>query len=547
MKFCLLLANCTLISQCKNTIQMKKCLLFFIVLSWAQLILAQTNAPLNHSYFSYIEKEMHAIGVSEHTSIKPHLLSSYDTSFYNSFKPIFPKNNLLNKFFNNDLFSVNTEEYSFSLNPLFHFELAKDNKNRYVNTRGVEVKGRLGQKVNFYSSFYENQLFLPDYIQHYVKTHDNVVPGQGLAKSDISLNKVMDFYYAMAYVDYQANQFFNFQFGHGKHFIGDGYRSMLLSDNSFNYPYFKITTDVWKFKYVNLFSYFQDIDFDIDADDISKYKFNATHYLSINIGQRLTLGLFESIMLGEDSLGNVFDVNYMNPIIFYRPVEYSVGYSRQGNALLGLGFKYKLSSQSHLYGQFILDEFRLSEIKSNNGGWRNKYGGQIGIKYFDIFGIKNLRVQSELNFARPFTYSHFNPIQNYSHYAQPLAHPLGTSFIENVIIARYRKNRWTADLKLIHAKHGGEIASDSINYGSDIFISYKEGNPKEFGNAIAQGNTTNLQIIDFRLGYIINPRTNMKLELGITNRLSNDLNSTSTNRYLFFAYKTDLSNFYYDF
>ena len=526
---------------------MKKGILFFVVVTLAQVVFAQFNAPLNHSYFSYTEKQMHEIGTSEHTSIKPYLLSSIDTSFYNSFKPIFSKRKYFNNFLNSDLLSIETEDYSFTLNPLFHFELAYDDQRRYANTRGVEVKGRIGKDITFYSSFHENQLLLPNYVQNYIKTHENVVPGQGLAKAGPARNNIMDFYYSSAYVDYQINRFFNFQFGHGKHFIGDGYRSMLLSDNSFNYPYLKITTDVWKFKYINIFSYLQDIDFDIDAEDISKYKFNATHYLSINIGHRLNLGLFESIMLGEDSLGNVFDINYMNPIIFYRPVEYSVGYSRQGNALLGLGLKYKLSSKNHLYGQLVLDEFRLSEIKSNNGGWRNKFGGQIGFKYFDVFEIENLSIQSELNLARPFTYSHFNPIQNYAHYAQPLAHPLGTSFIENVSIARYRKNRWTADLKLIHAKHGGEIAGDTLNYGSDIFISYQDGSPKEFGNEIAQGNTTHLQIIDFRLGYIINPRTNMKFELGITNRLSKDLNSNSQNQYLFFAYKTDLSNFYYDF
>ena len=77
-------------------------------------------------------------------------------------------------------------------------------------------------------------------------------------------------------------------------------------------------------------------------------------------------------MLGEDSLGNVFDINYMNPIIFYRPVEYSIGYSRQGNALLGLSLKYKMTSTSHMYGQLVLDEFRLEDFRAQNGAWRNK-------------------------------------------------------------------------------------------------------------------------------------------------------------------------------
>ena len=127
-----------------------------------------------------------------------------------------------------------------------------------------------------------------------------------------------------------------------------------------------------------------------------------------------------------------------------------------------------------------------------------------------------------------------------------MAHPLGASFIENVSIFRYRKNRWTADLKLVHAKHGGQVEGDTTNYGSDIFLSYNEGR-MNYGNKIAQGNTTNLQIIDFRIGFIINPITHMKIEVGISNRVSEVINDTQSNQYLFFALKTDLRNIYYDF
>tara|TARA_B100001057_G_scaffold473623_1_gene538317 strand:- start:599 stop:2179 length:1581 start_codon:yes stop_codon:yes gene_type:complete len=526
---------------------MKKYVLFFALSQYSLLAIGQTNAPLSHSYYSNLEKDMHDIGVSKHTSVKPFLYSADDTIFYNSFKPIVSKKSLIHNFLNSSLFSVDNTDYSFVVNPLFHFEIAEDNKKRYVNTRGIEVKGRVGDKLSFYSSFYENQMVLPDYLEGYVKNNENVVPGQGMTKYNLLYQEgIMDFYYSTGYINYDVNKFFDVQLGHGKHFIGDGYRSMMLSDNSFNYPYLKITTDVWKFKYVNLFSYFQDINFEIDAPDISKSKFSAIHYLSTNLGERLNIGFFESIMLAEDSLGNVFDINYLNPIIFYRPVEYSVGYSRQGNALLGFSLKYKLTSTSHMYGQLVLDEFRLDDFRAQNGSWRNKYGGQLGMKYFDAFGFEHLTLQSELNFARPFTYSHFNPTQNYAHYAQSLAHPLGTSFLENVSFIRFRKNRWTADLKLIHAKYGGEIAGDNTNYGSNIFMSYDE-NFKELGNKIAQGNTSNLQIIDFRAGYIVNPNANMKIELGITNRSLSDRNNKVDNQYLFFSFKTDLQNFYYDF
>ena len=509
---------------------------------------AQFNAPLSHPYYANFEKKLHTIGNTEHTSIKPYKLSVNDTVYYNSISPIGTKKTYFHNFLNENLFFVKSKNYEFYINPLLHLEIGADEQNRYVNTRGVELKGRLGSKVRFNTSFYENQMNVSDYIYDYMLTHNRVVPGQGMARiNGIFTNADVDFYFSQAYVNYHANDYFNFEIGHGKHFFGDGYRSMLLSDNSFNYPYLKLTTNIWKIKYVNLFSSLQQLEFSIDpSSDISKEKFNATHYLSVNIGNRLTLSLFESIIIGEDSLGNVFNINYMNPIIFYRPVEYSVSYSRQGNAIMGLGLKYKLSNKSHLYGQLILDEFTLSEIKARNGYWANKYGGQIGFKYFDLFGFENLSFQTEINSTRPFTYSHKNPILSYSHYSQPLAHPFGASFLENVNILRYRINRWTADLKVVVAKYGGQIDGDSRNYGSNILVSYEE-NSEEYSNEVAQGNTTDFQFVDFRVGYLINPITNLKLELGISNRNTKDLSLNTKNQYIFFGLKTDLRNIYYDF
>ena len=141
---------------------MKKYILIFLLSFFSLTLVGQTNAPLNHSYYSYIEKDMHDIGISKHTAIKPFLFSSDDTTFYNSFKPISSRKSLNHNFLNSDLLRVDNKDYMFSLNPLFHFELAEDNDRRYVNRRGLEVKGRIGQKISFYSSFHENQMVLPE-------------------------------------------------------------------------------------------------------------------------------------------------------------------------------------------------------------------------------------------------------------------------------------------------------------------------------------------------------------------------------------------------
>ena len=319
-----------------------------------------------------------------------------------------------------------------------------------------------------------------------------------------------------------------------------------LQDNSFNYPYFKITTSISKFRYINLFSSFQDLREEFKLAGIYRKKFSTLHYLSYNISDRLNVGLFESIIWEQDTFERGFDVNYLNPIIFYRPVEFSLG-SEGGNALLGVSLKYKLNKKSYTYGQFMIDEFKLAEIKSGNGWWANKYAAQFGVKIYDLFGFQNLYMQSELNLARPYMYSHHRPLQSYTHYGQPLAHPLGANFLESINIIRYNYNRYYLELKMILAKQGSSIQDSSTNFGENIFQSYSD-DQLEYGNKIGQGNTTKLRFLDLKVGVLINPYTNMKLEFGVTNRQSVSLYyDLIKDTHFYMSFKTDLRNTYYDF
>ena len=109
------------------------------------------------------------------------------------------------------------------------------------------------------------------------------------------------------------------------------------------------------------------------------------------------------------------------------------------------------------------------EIKANRGWWANKYGIQLGAKYIDAFNISNLDLQVEMNRVRPFTYSHDDSISNYTHYNQPLAHPLGANFQEVIGIARYQPApKWLVEAKAIYYYQGKDTGSTS--YGSNIFL-----------------------------------------------------------------------------
>lgn len=385
-----------------------------------------------------------------------------------------------------------------------------------------------------------------------------VIPGMGYAyvsKND-SLHPQYAYQYFSGYVSYSPNKIFNFQAGRDKHFWGDGYRSMFLSDVAAPYPYLKITTNVWKLTYVNLFTAMKDATnpSGFKKDWLDKYA--TFHYLGWNATKRINIGLFESIVWqGSDSTRHRgYDVNYLNPIMFFRPTEYSLGSS--DNAFVGFNFKIKVAKKQQFYGQLLLDEFLLKEVKADLrhaitgdtaakwGWWANKQAYQIGFKSFDLFTVKNLNFQTELNVVRPYTYSHGSVQQNYGHMNQPLAHPLGANFIEWVNFLNYRYKRIFIEAKFIFANYGGDIGGS--DYGKNIFISYVN-RTRDYENTIGQGIHTNLTTVSFRGAYILDTRMNLKIELGFAERMEHIATATKKTPYVFIGIKTDLCNLYDDY
>jgi len=164
-----------------------------------------------------------------------------------------------------------------------------------------------------------------------------------------------------------------------------------------------------------------------------------------------------------------FDFQYLNPIIFYRHIEGTVG--SPDNAVAGIDFKANAFKRFQFYGQWLLDEFILSKVRNSPTNWVNKFGFQLGGKYIDAFGIKNLDLQLEMNRVRPFTYAHSDTINNYTHYNQPMAHPLGANFQELIGIARYQPfPKWNIYARGIFYTQG--LDSSNANFGGNIFRSY---------------------------------------------------------------------------
>ena len=177
----------------------------------------------------------------------------------------------------------------------------------------------------------------------------------------------------------------------GKQFIGDGYRSLLLSDHASYFPFLKLNTSFWKLKYTNTWTSLRDVRPEVTADGAFLTKYMANHYLSWNVNKKLNLGFFESV-IWENENGRGFDFNFLNPIVFYRAIEFSTG-SRGGNALIGLTGKYKINDRANLYGHIVIDELSAGDILGGNQNYKNEQGFQLGTEYYDAFGIKHLTLQ----------------------------------------------------------------------------------------------------------------------------------------------------------
>ncbi len=495
-------------------------IIFFPSLSFAQ----STYAPLNEDYYHTIDRyEIKAgkIYPQVFTAVKPYkrsdivsFIDSVNTeNVFESSSDLFNRQYLQNdnwewsqananqsnravlKHFyqkKSDLYNVNTPDFDLHVNPVLYVGAGNDSRRTdmiFTNTRGIEVRGMVDKKVGFYTYLTDNQALLPSYVWDEM-SQNPVVPHEGFWKN-YKNGKGVDFLQARGYITFEATKHINIQFGHDRFFLGNGYRSLIFSDFQPPALFLKGNVKVWKINYMFLLNKMT-TGITGTLNGISgttsgfPSKYNALHHLSINIGKKLNIGVFESVIFSKDNAGSSTDfrVEYLNPIIFYRAIEQQNGSS--DNVLLGFDFKWNAAKKISFYGQFLLDEFLIDNIRKG-GWWANKFGIQGGAKYIDAFGIANLDLQGEVNIVRPYTYSHYTTYGNYSSYNQAIAHPMGANLKEIVGVLRYQPlSRLNIVAKLFVTKIGRDSVGAVNSNGADI-LKNNSRRVSEFGNTIGQG------------------------------------------------------------
>jgi Capsule assembly protein Wzi len=373
-----------------------------------------------------------------------------------------------------NFYEFDSKYFKMKINPMLIFKFGKsrgESETPFMNQRGIEVRGSIDDRIYFYTNLIESQSRFANYVTDHIRKYD-YLPGAGMYKDYpvgyLSGENAFDYLTAEGYIGFNVTKHVGVQFGHGKNFIGDGYRSLFLSDNADNYLYLKLNTNIWKFSYENIFA---EVGIDKNvygaASGLYGKKYFATHHLSYRLLKDIQIGLFESIIFSRP---NHFEFQYLNPVIFYRSAEHHIG--SPDNAMVGFDGKWNLFKKFSLYGQFMLDELHFKDLISQDASWVNKYGIQAGVKYIDVLGIDHLDGQAEYNLVRPFTYTHYDSVSNYTHHSQPLAHPLGANFTELILKLRYQPIPQLAiEGRIIRAKVGEEL-NDGKSYGNDIRLLY---------------------------------------------------------------------------
>ena len=152
-----------------------------------------------------------------------------------------------------NLYEVHIKDFDLVINPVIQVVISKEKDNDetlYLNTRGLNLRGKIANKIGFYAYITDNQEKDPMYVRDWVNRR-KAVPGQGFYKDFKGTG--YDYFDARGYFTFNITKYIDATFGYDKNFIGNGYRSMFLGDAGNSNLFLKLNTRIWKINYQNLF------------------------------------------------------------------------------------------------------------------------------------------------------------------------------------------------------------------------------------------------------------------------------------------------------
>jgi hypothetical protein len=378
-----------------------------------------------------------------------------------------------------------------------------------TNSHGAEMRMWISKRLSFYTFFTDNQEQFPYFVNNWATKKQQAVPGADYFLKPAKQFGTYDYMQVSGYMNFDVvRNHVNVTFGMGKHFIGDGISSVFLTDNSSNIPFLQLQARIWKLNYESLYMELTP-QYSKGADQILNHKYSTIHYLTWNALRWLNLGFFEAEVFARP---NQYELSYLNPIILTTAINRFNGSGDK--SMLGFSTKAIVLKRVQLYGQFMLNEFRIKEFTGGKGWYGNKWGLQAGAKYFNAFGIKNLDLQYEFDGVRPYTYTAQDTMANYTNYNQPLADPLGSGFMKNIGLLKYQpvKNLYVSITGTYYVQG---VDTGTKNFGNNVFKDYKTAD-HVYGVSMINGPKSQCAIMNLNLSYQL--RRNFFLDIGGTYR-----------------------------
>ena len=479
---------------------------------------SEKNSSIGSSFFPKFESE---------TGINSRFQDS-SLQYYDVTETLFKKH----------LFEVKGQNYYLTISPVIDLAKGKDlsdtsERKLFQNTRGFFIEGDLFKNFSFSTSFFENQSRFAQYESAYYASigelypnssvgytsQNAVIPGSGRTKPFKETG--FDYAYAIGNIVYKPHRSILLSAGNSAHFIGDGHRSILLSDNSAPAPFFRATFQIsskWKFDYlrmrlINLLR-------KPASSSVESYyetKGYSVNYLSYLPNSKFCVSFFEGIIWsrGDSIISKKVHPLYYNPIQFIANLSFT---DKEIYSIIGLNLSYSLVPKHRIYGQLALGNIADKQIAY-----------QIGYRGYNYFGWKNFMVQLEYNSVSKNMYSSSNPRLNYSHYNLPLSHSQGSSFQEFILRSNFERKRFYIDMKSILY-----LVKD---YSSLDLLAVQKNITRETGSIFLQ---------KVELGYRFNKKMNLTV-FGSLQFRTEVFSKTQHSNQLFIGIRTGITNHYNDF
>lgn len=402
------------------------------------------------------------------------------------------------------------------INPIIDATGTLDDSEHHLLYRfgqGIFISGKLNQNIRFEAS---SELIEQGFPSKYMYSIDSLrlIPGHNHVLHGMYPN--VQYTSINGYISWYPSRHLSIKAGNDKQFLGDGDRSLLLSEYAASYPFVQLNLNLWKIRYTYELMFLQDL---VPGDGSERFdKYMVNHLLSYNVTKNFNLYAFETVIWRsrDSTFHRGLDVNYLNPFLVFYPVDWSIG--SPDNKLLGFGSRWQIHKHIQLYGQILIDDLSTIYIEKYGWGWYgNKHAIQGGFKIYGNSASHRSLFQMEYNITRPYTYSHENSLDNYGYLNRPLAHPYGANFKEILAVYRLSFSKWwILNSRVVWTRFGADPPGK--DYGSDIYLS-DQLNRGISGNFVGQGILTDNFVQQLDVSRMLVPSWRLSAGLNISNQI----------------------------